>query len=126
MVSVRSQLKLTLDTMSNPYIKKAKQFGAPYELGITRLSVLKRDGWLCRMERCHFEDRTIDPTVRRVGNGVIPDEFGSVDHIVPLSEPGTPGHVGDNVRASHRLCNREAFSPSKKKASPTTSRRSKP
>lgn len=97
----------------NPYHKIAKKFGARYEPGITRLGVLKRDGWLCKMETCHYSDRAIDPDVRRIGNGVIPEEYGSVD-VVPLSEPGTPGHVWSNVRAAHRLCNREAFSPSKK------------
>ena len=102
-----------LVAMGNPYIQKAKKFGAPYQHGITRLGVMKRDQWLCRMETCLFGDPTIDPTVRRVGNSVIPDEFGSVDHIVPLSKPGTPGHVWSNVRASHRLCNREAFTPKK-------------
>jgi hypothetical protein len=90
----------------HPYKKMAEKFGAPYEQGITRLGVLRRDQWTCRMEVCLYQDRNIDSTVQRIGNGVIPDEIGSVDHIVPLSAPGTPGHVGPNVRAAHRLCNR--------------------
>lgn len=90
----------------NPYKKMAEKSGAPYTPGIGRLGVLKRDQWTCRMEICLYGDRRIDPTVRRIDNGVIPDEYGSVDHIVPLAAPGTPGHVFTNVRAAHRLCNR--------------------
>jgi hypothetical protein len=84
----------------------AEKFGAPYEPGITRRGVLERDEWTCKMEVCLYGDRHIDSTVRRMGNGVIPNEYGSVDHIVPLSASGTPGHVPSNVRAAHRLCNR--------------------
>jgi 5-methylcytosine-specific restriction endonuclease McrA len=99
---------------TNPYKLAAAKYGAPYEPGITRLAVLKRDGWVCKMEPCSFSDPAIDPTVPPRRDGVIPNERGTVDHIVPLSQPGTPGHVWSNVRAAHRLCNREAFSPSRK------------
>jgi 5-methylcytosine-specific restriction endonuclease McrA len=95
--------------MVNPYKAAAAKFNAPYERGITKLAVLKRDRWVCQMEVCHFKDPTIDPTVKWAGRGLpIPDEIGTIDHIVPLSSPGTPGHVWSNVRAAHRLCNREA------------------
>lgn len=92
--------------MGNNYKRMAEKFGAPYERGITKLGVLNRDEWTCRMEVCLYENRRIDQTVQRVDNGVIPDEVGTVDHITPLSARGTPGHVASNVRAAHRLCNR--------------------
>lgn len=98
---------------TNPFKKAAKKYGAPYTPGITRRAILERDGWICKMERCLLPDRAIDPDVPARRDGVIPDERGTADHIVPLSEPATPGHVWSNVRAAHRLCNREAFSPSK-------------
>jgi hypothetical protein len=60
------------------------------------------------MEICLYGDRQIDRALSFVGPGVIPEQYGSVDHIVPLSVPGTPGHVWSNVRAAHRVCNREA------------------
>jgi hypothetical protein len=94
---------------NNPYKRMAEKFGAPYEPGITKLSVLTRDKWTCRMEVCLYENRSIDATVQRVDNGVIPDEGGTVDHITPLSAHGTPGHIASNVRAAHRLCNRVDF-----------------
>jgi len=103
---------------TNPYRAAASKFGAPYEPGITRLRVLDRDGWTCKMEVCCYPDRAIDPDIPARRGGVIPDERGSVDHIVPLSAPDTSGHVWSNVRAAHRLCNREAFSPSKRSAKP--------
>jgi 5-methylcytosine-specific restriction endonuclease McrA len=64
------------------------------------------------MEHCCHGDRAIDPNIIHSGIGQVPDEIGTVDHIIPLSAEGSPGHVWDNVRAAHRLCNREAFSPS--------------
>ena len=46
------------------------------------------------MEGCCYPERTIDPDVPPLRDGVIPDERGTVDHIVPLSAPKTPGaHV---------------------------------
>ena len=94
---------------NNPYKRMAEKFGAHYDPGITKLRVLTRDKWTCRMEVCLYENRSIDPNVQRVDNGVIPDEGGTVDHITPLSVPGTPGHMDSNVRAAHRLCNRVDF-----------------
>jgi hypothetical protein len=90
----------------NPYRGIADKFRAPYEPGITRGGVLARDGWTCKMGVCVYGDRTIDRTIRRIDNGQIPDDYGTVDHIVPISAPGTPGHVWENVRAAHCLCNR--------------------
>jgi 5-methylcytosine-specific restriction endonuclease McrA len=106
--------------MSNPYRAMAKKFGAPYEPGITRDLVLERDDWLCKMDYCYYESRAIDPHLKRVGNGPIPEDMGTIDHIVPLSQPGTPGHVWSNVRAAHRLCNREDFTPSRRNRAPVT------
>jgi 5-methylcytosine-specific restriction endonuclease McrA len=100
--------------VGNPYKKAAAKYGAPYEPGITRLAVLKRDGWICQMKPCRFSDPAINPSVPTRREGMIPDERGTVDHIIPLSDPRTPGHVWINVRAAHRLCNREAFRTSKK------------
>jgi 5-methylcytosine-specific restriction endonuclease McrA len=93
---------------STNYRKVCDRYGAHWEPGITRGGVLKRDNWTCRMEICLYGDRRIDPTIKFIGPGVIPEDYGSVDHIVPLSVPGTPGHVWPNVRASHRSCNRES------------------
>lgn len=52
----------------------------------------------------------VEATIKFMGPGAIPEGYGSgsVDHIVPLSIAGTPGHVWSNVRVAHRSCNREA------------------
>ena len=98
--------------MGNPYIVAAKKAGAPWAEGITRKRVLDHDGWRCRMPQCLYPHREIDPNVPgHDEHGRIPEERGTVDHIVPLSEEGTPGHVWANVRAAHRLCNRVGFRP---------------
>jgi hypothetical protein len=95
------------------YCQRARHFGVPCDSSVTRLGVLERDGWECQMEACLYENRSIDSSVIFSGQGQIPDDIGTIDHIVPLSQVGSPGHVWGNVRAAHRLCNREAFSPSK-------------
>lgn len=66
--------------MTNPYRAMAKKFDAPYETGITKLAVLRRDVWTCRMEVCCYGDARIDPEVKWKGHGeVIPDEIGTID-----------------------------------------------
>jgi hypothetical protein len=63
--------------MGNPYIAAAKRHGAPYELGISRIAVLRRDGWRCRMEKCQYGNRSIDPSIPGHIDGKIPDHRGS-------------------------------------------------
>jgi len=93
---------------SGNFKKVCAKYGAHWDPGITRLRVLNNDDWICKMEICLYGDRRIDPDIEFIGPGVIPEQYGSVDHIVALSVPGTPGHVWSNVRAAHRSCNREA------------------
>src|SRR3954451_8340328 len=93
------------------YKRRCNDSGVPFDSRITLNWVLERDGYECRMECCCYDTRVIDPDVSWSRTGPIPDEIGTIDHIVPLSTPGSPGHVETNVRAAHRLCNREAFSP---------------
>ena len=49
---------------------------------------------LCREEVAHPFDH-IPPVGKRA----------SIDHLVPLTDPSTPGHVDDNCRLAHRSCN---------------------
>lgn len=79
---------------TNPYKVAAAKFGAPYTPRITRLAVLNRDEWTCKLKKCLFSDRSIDPDVPPRRDGVIPDERGTVDHIVPLSAPRTRAMSG--------------------------------
>ena len=92
----------------NPYKRLAGMFGAPYEPGIGRLGVLNRDEWTCKMPECRMPDRAIDRSLEPFRGGGVPDGYGAVDHIVPIGERGTPGHVWSNVRAAHTLCTSEA------------------
>jgi 5-methylcytosine-specific restriction endonuclease McrA len=80
------------------YRQWARAKGRPYEKGITRLRVLKRDDWTCHL--CgeaipkDLEWDTAEP----------PSLYGSIDHVIPRSVPGS-GHTWDNVRAAHWYCN---------------------
>jgi len=59
------------------------------------------------MPKCVLGDRTIDPDLERVGNREVPAGYGTVEHVVPLSKRGRPGHVWSNLRAAYSICNRE-------------------
>ena len=81
--------------------KKCKLLGVPYDEECTRRAVLERDGWVCQMCRidCNRE-YIIDPKTRR------PDPRNAEhDHIVPLTEEGSPGNVFPNSQCLCRKCN---------------------
>lgn len=88
--------------------QRARKHGRPTTPGIGRKLALNRDGWVCLMPQCLLENRAIDPAVRRIGQGTVPDDYGNRDHIVPLSNPESPGDVWSNVRAAHTRCNGQA------------------
>lgn len=75
---------------------RARRYGVPRLYSIKPRAVYDRDGWTCRL--CH------GPISRRLF-GRNDDYAPAVDHIIPLSVAGSPGHVWENVQASHRLCN---------------------
>ena len=81
--------------------KKCKLLGVPFDEQCTRRAVLERDGWACQMCRidCNRE-YIIDTKTRR------PDPRNAEhDHIVPLTEEGTPGNVFPNSQCLCRKCN---------------------
>lgn len=81
--------------------KKCKLLGVPHDEECTRQSVLDRDRWVCQMCRidCNRE-YIIDPKTRR------PDHRNAEhDHIVPLTEDGSPGNVFPNSQCLCRRCN---------------------
>jgi HNH endonuclease len=66
----------------------------PYE-DINYRSVFNRDSWIC-----HICKRFVNSDL------TWPDlNSASLDHIIPLSVPGSPGHVMANVALAHLRCN---------------------
>ncbi|CAB4136887.1 HNHc domain containing protein [uncultured Caudovirales phage] len=62
---------------------------------IVPAEVFARDGWVCQL--C---GRKVDPSL------VYPHPMSaSLDHVVPLSLVGGPGHVLSNVQLAHLRCN---------------------
>ncbi len=59
---------------------------------------------MCQMPECLLPDRIIEHALAPDYRGHMPDGCGMVDHIAPLREEDTPGHVWSNVRAAHALC----------------------
>lgn len=80
--------------LANQAIRRARRKELPAER-ISRLDVLDRDGWVCHL--CHLP---IGPQL--VGRHPM---SASLDHVVPLSWPDSPGHVWSNVAAAHLRCN---------------------
>jgi 5-methylcytosine-specific restriction endonuclease McrA len=78
------------------HTSRAKRFGVPRDFSIWNVDVYARDGWTCQL--CH------GPISKRLLGRNEP-QAPSVDHIIPLSMLGSPGHVWSNVQAAHRACN---------------------
>jgi hypothetical protein len=76
--------------------KRAKRAGVPYVYGIKPEKVFARDGWRCHICGCR--------TPKRLRGKNLPTS-PELDHIVPITVPGSPGHVWDNVACACRSCN---------------------
>lgn len=62
---------------------------------INCLDIFERDEWVC-----HICSGPVDRKVR------FPDPMcATIDHIVPISAPDSPGHVKNNVATAHKACN---------------------
>lgn len=57
--------------------------------------IYERDNWTCHLCR-----GPIDPTLRGKHPLMV-----SLDHIIPIDDPGYPGHVWENLAAAHLRCN---------------------
>lgn len=76
---------------------RAKRFGVPYDITITSGAIFERDGWRCML--CGV------PTRKELRGHQSHPLAPTEDHIIPLSVPGSPGHVWANVQCAHRKCN---------------------
>lgn len=70
--------------------------GAALDGTVTRRRVLERDAW-----KCWICEESIPDTAWV--QELFQPEYGTVDHVVPVSEGG--GHTWENVRAAHLWCN---------------------
>lgn len=78
----------------NQEMRRARRRGAPAEQ-TDRIAIFERDGWVC-----HLCLEPIDPALRNRT-----PMSASLDHVIPLARPDSPGHVPSNVAASHLRCN---------------------
>ncbi|MFF8784826.1 HNH endonuclease [Streptomyces sp. NPDC015125] len=72
--------------MHNQDVRRMRRRGLPMER-ISRAEIFKRDGMLCHL--CGMPI-TGKPTI---------------DHVIPIATPGSPGHVWENLAAAHSACN---------------------
>jgi 5-methylcytosine-specific restriction endonuclease McrA len=74
--------------------QRAKFYGVPYESGISIQKLLKSHGANCQI--CGG----------KLIKAKYPDPMSiSLDHIIPMSAVGSPGHVIGNVQLTHLNCN---------------------
>src|SRR6266436_6526689 len=74
--------------------RRCTQFGVPYEI-ISPGAIFHRDEYKCKL--CGGD---LDMSA-----GFRDSKAAEIDHIIPLSVPGSPGHVLSNVQSTHRVCN---------------------
>lgn len=75
---------------------RAKLRGLPRDHSVTQMKVFERDNWTCQLCGVRIPKRF---------RGTNHDRAPSVDHIIPLSNPASPGHVWHNVQCVCRGCN---------------------
>lgn len=85
------------ETLGKNHWARAKRFDVEYDSTITRTEVLDLGAWHCKL--C---DTPIDRLAEYPKDF---DEYGSIDHITPMSLGGA--HVWANVQAAHLGCNIE-------------------
>lgn len=79
--------------LANQLVRRARRLGLPVER-IRRIAVFERDRWTCHI--CH----------ELVDSRLISGPYSaSLDHIIPYSVVGCPGHVWSNVALAHLRCN---------------------
>lgn len=72
--------------MHNQDVRRMRRRGLPVER-VSRAVIFERDGMVCHL--CWLPI-TGKPTI---------------DHIIPIATPGSPGHVWENLAAAHSTCN---------------------
>jgi hypothetical protein len=74
--------------------RRCKYYGVPYEI-INPGAIFYRDAY-----RCQLCGGDLDMNAKQHH-----PKAPEIDHIIPLSRPGSPGHVLSNVQSAHRECN---------------------
>jgi hypothetical protein len=73
---------------------RARRLGVPHE-HINKQWVFERDSWICGL--CG------EPVDREANYPA--GLSATLDHMWPMTRPGTPGHVYENVQCAHAMCN---------------------
>jgi 5-methylcytosine-specific restriction endonuclease McrA len=92
----RRQREAGHERAKGTHTARARRFGAPRDYSIKPLLVFARDGWRCQLCGC-----ATPQSLRGSTHPHAPE----LDHIVPLSVRGGPGHVWTNVQCACRRCN---------------------
>lgn len=95
-ISKRRGTKRSRQKHGRKNAERARRRGHAAEPGVGPISVCSRDKWRCQI--CGAS------TPRRL-RGTTHDRAPEVDHIIPLADPLSPGHVWSNVQCACRKCN---------------------
>lgn len=94
-IAKTAQLRKARQEYGHKPAERARKRGLPYER-CGPIAVCTRDRWRCQICGCS--------TPRRL-RGSYDLRAPEVDHIIPLANPGSPGHVWSNVQCLCRRCN---------------------
>lgn len=80
--------------LSNQVVRRARRKNLPAE-HFSRFAVFERDDWTC-----HICQAAVNPSLSW------PDpRSATLDHLIALNDPDSPGHVWVNVACAHARCN---------------------
>jgi len=82
------------NVLGGKHQSRARYYDVPYE-DIDKFEIFKRDDWTCQLCKEPVDPDCEFPSL----------QYATVDHIIPLSVEGSPGHVWDNVQLAHFSCN---------------------
>lgn len=78
---------------------RCRRYGCPYDPSVTLKKLIERDGYFCAICGliCNPDDRGWTKYLGPMSP--------TMDHIIPLAQKGSPGHVWSNVQVAHAMCN---------------------
>lgn len=78
---------------------RCRRFGCPYDPTVTTSALIKKEGLFCKI--CGL---ICDPNAND-WSPYMGALSPTLDHIIPLAQEGSPGHVWSNVQVAHAICN---------------------
>lgn len=97
--SVKCRLRFDQHHWPANHRRRARKYGVPYDSTVTELALLQRFGAGCSI----CGELLLGGVPGNHPDGTV------IEHIIPLSVIGSPGHVWGNVQLAHHRCNNKKY-----------------